>query len=220
VKKGFDKDNVIRILTTGTVISSAAFGKLPATQQTAVLAEAMSVDKPFVFVDNFRQLADLKRLAQRLIDGEDVEMELDFNKIELEDDERTGLKMVRPLFARLKEMKPTISGYEWSSDSEIKDAGNRGTYFYNMTGYKDRQYDPTGNYSLTKAVIKKIWDAWVIFYTTGEQTMTEIQVPSYGKAAITMDTEKGVSIGCKTFPKAALDAVAKHFKFTTGEDDE
>lgn len=202
--------NVIRTLSTGTIISSKAFGQLDAVKQTETLATAQAANKPFVFVDSFSKLADTRKLAERLLAGEDVAMELEFNSVELSDEERKGLDLVRPLLERLKNLKP--SGYPWLSDEEIKKAGD--AEFYHLSRYDSKVYDTTASHSIQKAQIKRIWDAHVKFMLTGEKPITRHCVRmSYSNRHVNHLDNGAVKIGCTTISLAGVQAVARHFGF-------
>ena len=92
--------NVVRVLKTGAVISSAAFGALPPAKQTEVLAEVQG--QSLSFVPNFASLTNPHLISSKILAGEDVTTELEFNQIDLSQDELRGLSLVRPLLDKIR----------------------------------------------------------------------------------------------------------------------
>jgi hypothetical protein len=98
------RDPVVRKLSNSVVINSAEFGKLKPAGQTQALATAGQL--PIVFVDSFSSLYNTADLARKLLTGEDVSMELEFNDIVLSEEEQNAIVSVRPVLDRIKSTLP------------------------------------------------------------------------------------------------------------------
>lgn len=206
-------DKIVRVLSTGTIISSALFSRLPATKQTEILAVAQAAKKPFVFVDSFSALSNTRKLAERLLAGETVTMELEFNNITLSDDERKGLELVRPLLERLNAMKP--AGYEWLPQEQIDAAAK--SEFYELNTYRSEVYDKGGNNSLEKRQCERIWKLVAPWYMGGDKPKSFTLRIHYSNRTVTFNDDQSIKIGCQTISRAGAEAVAKRFGFTAPE---
>ena len=196
-------DNIIRLLSTVAVISSATFAKQNATKQTEILALASG--KSVLFVDNFTKLADTRRLAERLLAGEDVVMELEFNSITLSDDERTAINAVRPVLEKLNALKG--SGYDWLPDAELDAAVAR---------MRLRETSITRNgHDVTKTQAKRVWDKVAPWYAGGPKpTNFRPTLDGYTRDITFNANDMTMNIGCQTcITRAEVEAIARHFKF-------
>ena len=200
---------IIRTLSTGTIISSLLFGKLAANKQTEIIAQAQAAGKPFVFVDSFGKLSDTRKLAERLLAGDDMTMELEFNNIKLSDDERDGLAKVKPLLERLKALKPTK--YPWLSDADIEAAGRN----FNINNRRsDDIYHCGGGEYISKGQAKRIWNAYKPFIMEGTKPNTRMSLRfGYTNRTVTFNDDQTVKVGCQVVSRADVEYVARHFKF-------
>lgn len=228
-----DNNNILRILSTGAVISSATFAKQTPVKQTEILA--LVSGKPVAFVDSFTKLSNTKKLAERLLAGEDVSMELEFNSITLSDDEKDGLTKVRPLLERLRALKaPTgcstvdlqaVFGEDADAVAEWV-AGNKtsGQLPYGTTdkahGAKNvlrvrktsrtTTIEALSGYSLSLSHFK---DAWALLQRALENGSTgrigRIYVGRYDRHNVELTSaQELVSVGCQSVPVSEVVRIA------------
>jgi hypothetical protein len=196
--------NVIRILSLGAVIASDAFGKLDAAKQTLTLAQASG--KTILFVDSFKALSSGDTIAKKLLGGEDVSLELEFNGINLTEDQTTALKTVRPLFSQIAALKP--AGYIVESEAVRQTIADTGRFSFSDTAYV-RGHAVGGNSTfpwVTKAMVKRLYEAWIKFNLKGETTLAQVSIDGTRRAVLF--TSNGITIGCQSFSKAEIDYVA------------
>lgn len=206
-------DQVSKLLSMCLLVSREAFGKETAAKQTEILTR--SSGKPIVFVNNFSCLKDKKKLTERLLNGDDVTMELEFNEIELSDDEKKALAAVKPVLERLR---GPVSDYNWTieaSDAEdfLIDRNWR------LFGTDTNIGNPAG-YRLGKPTCKKVWNFASRFWYDGTTAVVgEIRTSDgYNRATPTVSSRE-VTIGCQRISRKEVEAVAHYYGFepNTGE---
>lgn len=197
--------NVIRLLSTGAVVSSSAFAKLPALKQTEILAQVGG--RPVVFVADFKALADRKKLVQRLLTGEDVSMELEFNEITLSKEENDALKTVCPLFARIGVVP--VGAYPWLDVGTIEAAKHRLRFTTRTVG--------NGSYTMGLSSAKTLWVKAAKWVLGGDKPgIYYSSVGGYSDRDVQFDGNAEnftVRVGCQTISRADIEAAAQHFEW-------
>jgi hypothetical protein len=192
---------VSKLLSTTLLVSRAEFAKLDAAKQTETLVSASG--KPIVFVDNFQALKNKRSLIERLMRGEDVSMELEFNEIELTSEEKGVFAQVKPIIDRLTEV--ISGGYEFVTPTE-----EEAERIKRMTFGANRITNSAG-YQLTTNTAKKVWLAASKYWAGGEKPTTFRAQAHYESRSITFPTDSTVKIGCQTISRAEVEAAAKHY---------
>jgi hypothetical protein len=193
---------VSKLLSMCLLVNSTEFAKAAPAKQTEILAGAGG--KPIVFVESFGALRNKGTIINRLLLGEDVGMELEFNEIELTDDERNALKAVQPVIERIRGSK---GAYPWLERSE--DDNNE---FERSIKFKDRYGDTNyvhrNGYDMSNKQAKKVWDTASKYWASGDKP-----APYNGNFAgyrkmVTFDTDS-VTIGCQTIARAEIEWIAE-----------
>lgn len=200
-----DKLNASKMLSTCLLVSSKLFAKKSATQQTETLASAAG--KPIIFVDTFTSLRDKKKLVERLLKGEDVSMELEFNEIELSDDDKMVLDAVRPILERITASYD--SGYEWSFTGDAKAYLRKAGWIVDESSVMN----PNG-YNITKMQSERVWNLASGYWAGGERPESrDMTIGGSGTSRRVSINPKSVAIGCQRISKETVEAVALHFGF-------
>jgi hypothetical protein len=207
--------NVSKKLSMCLLVSSAAFAKLTPAKQTEVLATSSGL--PLIFVDDFAALRNKKKLIERLLKGEDVNMELEFNEIELTDDEKKALEGIRPVLERLR---GAIGTYEWQIE-ESEAADYLRSKSWRLNGQNTSIRSPTG-YELGKPSCRKVWNEASKVWGNPEEAATQVEVRTvngYDRAKLTVN-KNGIQLGCQTVSRKEVEAVALYYGFEPNVDGE
>jgi hypothetical protein len=199
--------SVSKKLSMCLLISSSEFGRLTPAKQTEVLATAAGL--PMVFVDSFGGLRNKKTLIERLLKGEDVAMELEFNEISLTDDEKKILEAVRPLLERVR---GAAGKYDWQIDSSEVETFLREKN-WRLVGANQSIRNP-GGYELGKPSCKKVWnEASKVWGAEGKADHIEVRtVNGYDRVRVTVTKDK-VQLGCQTISRKEAEAIALYYGF-------
>lgn len=194
---------VAKKLSAVFLVSTAGFASLSAKDQTAVMAQTGGL--PIEFVPDFRELNNRRSLRDKLLAGHNVSRELEFNDIELNDEERRVLTLIQPV---LEKIGGGATAYPWLPDEDFKSTITFGN------NYSTAVIRRNGHYVGLKAA-KTIWMRASAFWAGGEK-------PKSGKAAAdghytankTVEiTATGVSIGCQTMTRAEVEYIAREKKW-------
>jgi hypothetical protein len=183
------------------LVSSREFAKQKPAKQTEILTTAGS--EPIVFVDDFLSLKNKKQLLERLLAGEDVSMELEFNEITLSEEERTTLSAVQPILDRIGvEMTPP---YTWVEPTETEKRNIAG-YTFNEASIRRGS-----GYSCAVVQAKKIWDKASKFWATGKKDRFSEMSFLGGYWKTPSVSVKTLTLGCQKISRAEVEAIAKHY---------
>ena len=90
-----------------SVIDNAAFNAMSISDKTKTLGK---LNPPFLYVENFGQLCDLNRIKKKMLLGEDVTLELQFNGLDVPTDlafvRQRYMDTIAPVLATLAGMRP------------------------------------------------------------------------------------------------------------------
>lgn len=206
--------NTVRVLSSSVVVSSLLFGKLSASKQTEILAN--SGGKPIVFVDSFGSFTNKDAIIKKLLAGEDVSVELEFNEIALDKKEIELFTAIRPVIERIRGAKLT-GGYEYLDPNGVEDLNNLSSFRFwvnNLVGTNGSTslFRNSGGYNVTKAQFEKVWAAASRFWYDGTKPASAINLTfNYDRRALTLEEDK-VKIGCQSATRAQVEAIARKFK--------
>ena len=188
---------VSKALSMCLLVSSSDFARLGPAKQTEVLASAGG--KPVVFVTDFRTLRNKKSLVERLLKGEDVSMELEFNEVELTDDDKKTLAAVQPLIERIR---GTTGGYEWLERTDDEDA--RFKTRISVTGATVNR----DGYRTSLARAEEIWKLASAYWAGGEKpTMRRASYGGYNVTPVFSETD--IVMGCQTISRKEVEYIAE-----------
>lgn len=194
-----DKSNeIIRILSAGAVISSDTFAKASPAEQTAVMAR--TIGKPVTFVENFDKLTDTKMLAQRLLRGDDVEMELEFNGIGLSNEERAAITAVRPILEKLQALMPV--GYA----PKVELGSNEYREILGTMAFYSNEFKSPRGYWITKSSLKRMWALLKPWYSGGEKPVVTRRMGIGGYTYVPKFSDNGtVTFGCQSMTRKQIE---------------
>jgi len=142
---------VIAFIHEGTsVLDDRAFGALSIADKTKVMTE---LKPPFLYVETFSSLSNMRVLKQKLLNGEDCSLELVYNGLEAPSDlsrvRKLYLDTVTPVLAAIDALTPT---YPFAVPSDYRETTVE-------NGYAVR-----GSYKIKLSTLKTIWvrasDRW------------------------------------------------------------
>jgi hypothetical protein len=201
---------VSKELSTCLLISTSEFAKLTPAKQTVLIASTAGA-KPVIFVENFSGMRDKKSLTDRLLKGEDVSMELEFNEIEITADDKKALEAVKPILAKIDALGHSYTWqYTGTKEDAQKHLESNGWGFYS-----DHVRNP-GGYQMTMQQAKKIWDAASVEWLTGEKTKSfSLTVDHYARKIGV--SGNAISIGCQRHTRTTVEAIAKYYGWAPNE---
>lgn len=189
---------LFRQLSTIFLVSSVEFARQAAKTQTNTLAKAKT---PIEFVPDFNQLQNKTRIREALLAGADVSRELEFNGIELTEEDRAAMKAVIPILQKIAGMGPS---YPWLPEE----------HFANFTFSEDRiQRGLNNDHKISRLSAKKIWDAGSLYWSGGKKP-SQIRAKSggyYTDSRYATFRENGVDIGCQSLTRAEVEFVARNY---------
>lgn len=197
-------DRVSKTLSMASVVSSQEFAKLSPVKQTEVLASASG--KPIVFVENFVKLRDKRSLVERLLKGEDVSMELEFNEIELTEEESAALGKVQPVIERIRGKK---GDYPWIARSESEEQRCKRMTLGTVRITRD-------GYSAGVATTEKIWRTASAYWAAlandpNVASPTGVRQSFSGYTKTPVYRPKHVDVGCQTISRYELEYIAEYY---------
>lgn len=196
---------ISKLLSMCLLVASNEFSKSTPSKQTEILAGAGH--KPIVFVESFASLRNKKTLIERLLKGEDVAMELEFNDIALSVEERTALSLVQPV---IEKIRGTKGKYEW-----IERTGEQEAYckaiikFSGYAGLSGGNVNRCG-YDLSEKQAKMLWDIASAYWGGGaEPTSRNGTYGGYRKTATFH--EDYIALGCQKINRYEAEYIAQYY---------
>jgi hypothetical protein len=205
--------NVVRVLSNSVVVSSFKFGKLTASKHTEIIANATG--NPNLFNDTFGTLTNKKRIVDRLLGGEDVSVELEFNEISLTGEELTALKMVRPIIEKIRGSQ--FNGYQFVNPNTAEQKRIDGIKIP-MSG-SGSVYNAAGHQIGCKP-LKEIWNKASVWWQGAKTPRnTYVSAGGYSRREVVFATateggsgfsdDRYIKIGCQNVSRAELEYVAQ-----------
>jgi hypothetical protein len=194
--------NLFRRLSTVLLVNSSAFAAASPTMQTGVLTENSGL--PVLFVASFSELSNRKLIRDKLLRGDDVSRELEFNGIELSDEERRVLALVTPILEKIGAIGPK---YPWLPEKDFSHE-----ILFVKHGGSDR-IKRSGNY-IGKSTASRIWNKAAPFWAGMTAKPARHDVPTNGASYNNRDVnynDDGVVIGCQTVARAEVEFIARHY---------
>lgn len=196
-------DDVSKLLSTSLLVSSSLFAKLTPAQQTEILVSAAG--KPIIFVASFAELRNKRNIVSKLVNGEDVTTELEFNEIALSDKEKVTLAAIRPILDRIR----GASGkYPWIVRTAPNEAKCKTMRFEKEYSREAIHRD---GYTMSDKQAKRIWDAASAFWG-GIVESPEVFSGRYDGYARTVTIYRDyISVGCQTVNRYEVEYIAEHY---------
>jgi hypothetical protein len=194
---------VSKELSSVLVVSSALFSKLSPDKQNEVVASAGK--KRLKFVPDFGTIRNKRKLIERLILGEDISVELEFNDIELSAEETAALAMVAPVIDRIR--KPS-GAYPWV---EVTDQQQQ---HIDRITFGASNISRNG-YSITTKQGERLWKAASAYWAGGvmPRRYSGSFSGGYSKSVYFTGNRENttISIGCQSISRYELEAAAQHY---------
>jgi hypothetical protein len=190
---------LFRRLSAVLLINSSEFATQTPTAQTATLTKAEGL--PILFVPNFVALSDKRAIREKLLSGQDVTTELEFNGINLTDDDRVALKAVLPVLEKIGAIGPS---YPWAPEAAEALVSN-----LKLESNKVRR----AGHVLGKMSCNFIWKKASHYWSGGPKPGvhgTRTDGYSYNNRDVTYRPDE-VVIGCQTISRAEVEYIARHF---------
>lgn len=191
---------VFKKLTSVFLVSGSAFATLSAAKQTSTLAEADGL--PIEFLPDFVALSSRALIRDKLLNGQDVSRELEFNNVTLDAEELRALSLVKPVLAKIEAIGPK---YPWLKPVDHSDKWT----FPNTTVRR-----LNGHY-VSQAMAKSMWKAASAYWAGGDKPASR-QVRTngsyYADHTFSMTTDS-IKIGCNTIPREEVEWLARHFSW-------
>lgn len=190
-------DKIFRLLSAVLLISSDQFARQSVTKQTSIIALATPT-QPVRFVPDFLDLMNIKRLRDRMLDGKDVEHELEFNGIEFTAEERAAMQAFLPVLTKLNAKVPA---YPWLNPAE-----EFACFELTSNGRKIRR----NGHAIGVKTAMSVWERASKYWTGGKKPQSyHIGSNYYSRGHNVVITETQVSIGCQTIPRAEVEYLAR-----------
>lgn len=182
---------MFRELTSVFLIDSSEFAKAAPVDQTKTLL--LSNGKNVLFVKSFKQLESRRAIRDNLLAGKDISVELEFNQIELSDEDRRVISLIGPILDRIG----AGALYKWVSGKASKmDFGP--------------QRINRGGYTIGLKSAKNLWDrASKAWHTDTFVPGINVQASGYNRTAEFFPDE--IKIGCQSIPRVDVEAIAQHY---------
>jgi hypothetical protein len=188
--------NLFRVLPVAGIflVNSTEFAKQAATSQTKLLASTAHAVR---FVTNFADLSNRRLIRDALLSGKNVSLELEFNGLELSEDEVAALKAVSPVLKKIDAIGPV---YPWLP------AQNFPEIIFNAGGVI------RNGYSITETVAKAIWRRTSRYWGGGNKPGDTYQTSGIGGYSKTIQYRSdSISIGCQTISRAEVEFIARYY---------
>lgn len=189
-----DKSNLFRALTSVFLVNSAAFAKATPVEQTEALTQTEG--KLVLFVDSFAALGNTRKLRDRILAGDDVSMELEFNGIELSASELATLSAVRPILERIGGLK---GNYPWVEQS--------GKALANVKFVSDTTIQING-YNMTMNGAKFVFDRATKYWSGGPKP-SEVSRSIAGRNRYVSVSKDSVNVGCQSCSRETVEAIGQ-----------
>jgi hypothetical protein len=189
--------NLFRVLSTAIIINSQAFAKASPTEQTATMTQA--VGKTVLFVENFYTLTNPALIRDKLLKGEDVSTELEFNGLELTSEELSMLSRVRPILDKIANIGPS---YPWTVEA---DEATKNDYQFGSQSIKRKSQ----GYTIGYKVAEKLWNRASRYWSGSQKPQTHYEnAGGYHSKPVVYNLDS-IQIGCQTIPRSAVEYIAR-----------
>lgn len=187
-----DMSKTIRVLSNVALISSASFGKATPAEQTAALTTAAG--KPVVFVADFPSLLNKKALVDKLLAGEDVQMLLEFNEIELTPEEFAMVSRISPI---LEKIRGKVPAYPWLEEKEFN------TFTQTVSSIR------RNGYSVGKKTAKLAWDRASAYWcgVMSKPATRQMSMDGYNRELVI--TQEYIKSGCQEVSRQEVEHIAR-----------
>lgn len=194
---------IARKLSSVFLISTAGFAMLASKAQTAIMARAEGL--PVEFVPNFLELGNRKSLRDKLLAGQDVSRELEFNNIVLDAEEQRMITLIKPI---LEKVGAPVSAYPWLPEEDHSKNITFGTNYSTPIVQRNNHY-------ISVRTAKGIWERASAFWAggpspTGRKVCTDGSYSANRTASISMTS---VTIGCQTISRSEIEYIARKKKW-------
>lgn len=190
-------DRIFRLLSSVLLISSEQFAHQPTTKQTSIIAQATAA-QPVKFVANFADLTNIKRVRDRLLDGKNVDLELEFNGIAFTEDERRAMAAFLPVLAKLNAVVPA---YPWLNATE-----EFSCFELAENGRKVRR----NGHNLGLKTAEGVWKKASKFWAGGKQPSSYYIGSSWNSNGHRVEIRADeIRIGCQNIPRAEVEYLAR-----------
>ena len=162
-------------------------------------AQLATAEQPVKFVSNFAQIRDIKKLRDNLLAGKDVELELEFNGIVLDEADRATLRAFMPILAKIGAHVPA---YPWLNFSEE---------FNHITLANNGKKISRNGHSIGLKAAKAMWDKASKYWAGLSKKPGQYTVGSnyYNSGYSVAITDTTIAIGCQTIPRAEVEYIAR-----------
>jgi hypothetical protein len=199
-----DLSLISRKLSSVFLISSRAFAAASPTQQTEVLTQTGGL--PVVFVPSFHELQNSAAIRDKLLKGEDVSLELEFNEIVVNEEELRGLRLVSSLLEKLAKIGPN---YPW-----LAPVDHSKTISFHPGVISRNGYNITEEAALS--VWKKASKIWGNLAANRKRVLADnaesMNTGQHGNRWVTV-TKSQVVVGCQTLKRSEIEFVAAHYNW-------
>lgn len=189
---------VCRKLTSVFLVSASAFANLSAAKQTSTLAEAEGL--PIEFLPDFVALTSRNVIRDKLLKGQDVSRELEFNSVTLDAEELRALALVKPVLEKIEAIGPK---YPWLPPVDHSDKFT----------FPSNTVRRTSGHYVSLLMARGMWKAASCYWAGGEKPKSR-EVKANGSYysnntfSVSMD---GIKIGCQSIPRIEVEWLARHF---------
>lgn len=190
---------IYRVLSTVMLVNSEEFAKAGPLKQTKTLKEAGGL--PIEFVENFHDLANRRIIRDKLLSGEDISRELEFNNVVLTPEEVAAFAAITPVLKKIEEIGPQ---YDWLPKAGID-------ITVTVSGSKVCK----AHHFVSKAIAKGIWDKASRFWSGGDKPNSHYVRAngSYSANHQVLYARESVAVGCQRITRAELEHVARLLKW-------
>ncbi len=189
-----DKSNLFRKLSSVLLINSQAFGRASPTEQTEVMANG-GAGIAVLFVPTFVQLSNRKAIRDKLLAGKDVSVELEFNGIDLSDEDRRVLALVGPVLEKISDID---SSYPWL-DFDEPPTSSCGETRVSRNGY-----------TCSVRVAKTAWEIASAYWAGGDPPGSfSAKISGYNR--MVEFGQDDIVFGCQRVTRGEAEAIARHY---------
>ena len=183
------------------LLSSGIFDKLSTADKNKAMDAVTDSGLTLEFVASFGIYRNPERIRERLLEGKDVSVELEFNDINISEEDRELVRRIQPILAEIQNITPD---YPWLPEKK----------FPNINVSKTMV--TRGHHKLSTARLKKYWTALSLYWYNGSKGPTPllgtVRIKD-GWHTITRNVEVNqagnIVIGCQTISRAELEYVAR-----------
>ncbi len=181
------------------LVDTNTFSKLSLKERNLVMKQG--VGKVVVFVDTFMSFYSSEAILNRMAQGKDITLDLNFHGITITDEEKSVIRGISNLMRRIKEEIKVNYPWETLTESDhrrIKDIK------LNKTNIR------RGEYSIGNKLAEKVWNRASRYWAGYTQNPPSFRSPvsGYYNKEIMVE-QNSVKIGCQTITRAEVEYVAR-----------